>query len=221
MASVITLATSKGGSGKTTLVAGLSTHWIQTGRKVGVIDADPNLNLSRWIQKDALKNVPLKSEPDESSIIDAIDSMAEEHEIVLVDIAGFGNQAMVYSIGVSDLVLIPSRPSEDDFLEAVKTKKLVDNASRITRREIPHSVVLTQARGGTNVLEHTRKQFIKQDISLCQTIVMSRTVYQTARYQGSTPVLSEPNSKAAKEIAALASELEAMVGIEAALQLAS
>ena len=220
MAIVITLATSKGGSGKTTLVAGLSTHWIKAGKKVGAIDADPNLNLSRWLQKGALNYVPLKSEPDESAIIDAIDAMAEDNEIVLVDIAGFGNQAMVYSIGVSNLVLIPSRPSEDDFLEAVKTKKLVDNASRITRREIPHTVVLTQARGGTNVLEHTRQQFIKQNISICKTVIMSRTVYQTARYQGTTPVLSEPSSKAAQEIESLAGELEVMLGIENALQLA-
>lgn len=220
MAIVITLATSKGGSGKTTLVAGLGTHWMKAGHKVGVVDADPNMNLSRWIQKDALKNMPLKSEPDESAIIDAIDTMAEDKDIVLVDIAGFGNQAMVYSIGVSDLVLIPSRPSEDDFLEAIKTKKLVDNASRLTRRDIPHAVVLTQAKVGTHVLAHTREQFLRQGISLCNTTIMNRTVFQTARYHGTTPVLSDPNGKAAKEIEMLAVELESMLAINPSLQLA-
>ena len=211
MSTVITLATSKGGTGKTTLAAGLATYWHKQGKKVGLVDADPNANLTRWFGKGHLENIPLTSEPDESAIIDAIDTLANANELILVDIAGFGNQSMVYAIGVSTLVVIPSRPSEDDVLEAVKTKRLVENASRLTKRTIPFQVVITQARQGTRVLDHTRQQFSAFNVPVFATEIFSRTAYQTARFHGSTPILTEPNNKAAQEISALAQEIESSI----------
>ena len=218
MSVVITLATSKGGTGKTTLTASLATYWHAQGRKVGLVDADPNANLTRWFSKGNLDDIPLASEPDEDAIIDAIDALAENNEIVLVDIAGFGNQSMVYAIGVSTLVIIPSRPSEDDVLEAIKTKRLVENASRLTKRTIPFQVVITQAQQGTRVLNHTRQQFAAFDVPVFDTAIISRTAFQTARYKGSTPILTDPQNKASQEINALAKEIESSITLDASIQ---
>ncbi|ABW32783.1 ParA family protein [Acaryochloris marina] len=208
MALIITFATSKGGTGKTTLAASLATHWHKKSFKVGVVDADPNSNLARWFSKGEIEDIPLVAEPDENGIIDAIDGLAGDNQIVLVDIAGFGNQSMVYAIGVSSMVLIPSRPSEDDVLEAVKTKRLVENASRLTKRSIPYFAVITQGRENTRVITHTRNQFEAFSVPVLKTEVMLRTPFQTARFHGSTPIIMEPNGKAAKEIADLANEIE-------------
>lgn len=208
MAIIITLATSKGGTGKTTLAAGLATYWRHKGVRVGIVDADPNGNLSRWFAKGQIEDIPLVTEPDESAIIDAIDDLAGQNEIVLVDIAGFGNQSMVYAIGVSTLVLIPSRPSEDDVLEAVKTKRLVENAARLTKRKIPYYAVITQGKEKTRVMAHTRTQFEAFSVPVLSSEIMLRTPFQTARFHGTTPVIMEPNGKAAQELAALAQEVE-------------
>ena len=214
MVHIITLATSKGGTGKTTLAAGLATYWQNHGLSVGMVDADPNANLTRWFAKGEIHNIPITSESDEGAIIDAVDELAGNHDIVIVDIAGFANQVMVYAIGVSTLVLIPSKPSEDDVLEAIKTKRLVENAARLTRREIPYYVVITQGKQGTHVMTHTRKQFAAFEIPVLKAEIMHRTAFQDARFHGTTPILMEPRSKASQELAVLAKEVNSILTAE-------
>ena len=131
MTKVITLCTSKGGTSKTSLAASLLDYWNKKGLKVAGVDADPNCNLTRWLDKGSLKNIPHVAQTLEGEIISTVENISNEREIVIVDIAGFGNQSMVYAIGISSLVVIPSRPSEDDVTEALKTKQIVTNASSI------------------------------------------------------------------------------------------
>ena len=114
MTKVITLATTKGGTGKTTLAVSLASYWNGKGIKVAALDADPNQNLQNWLAKGKLQDIPFKADADENYLIDAIDELAQESDVVVVDMAGVGNQALVYAIGISSLVIIPARTSEDD-----------------------------------------------------------------------------------------------------------
>ena len=213
MTKIITLCTSKGGTSKTSLVASLLNYWDKKGLKVAGVDADPNCNLTRWLDKGSLKNIPHIAQTDEGEIINTVENISSERDLVIVDIAGFGNQSMVYAIGISSLVIIPSRPSEDDVLEALKTRQIVTNASKLTRREIPYKVVLTQVKAGTLVLEHTLKQFQAFNVPLFDTAIALRTIYQTSRFSGETPITAEPKGKAAFEIKALAKEIEVQLSL--------
>ncbi len=212
MTKIITLCTSKGGTSKTSLTASLLSYWRKK-YKVAAVDADPNCNLSRWLDKGSLKDIPHIAETDEGNLIQTIEDIGTDQDLVLVDIAGFGNQAMVYAIGISDLVIIPSRPSEDDVLEGLKTKKVVENAAKLTRREIDYKVVLTQVKLGTLVLDHTLKQFKAFNVPLFETKIVSRTIYQTSRYSGETPITVEFSGKAAFEITSLAKEIEELFNL--------
>ena len=120
---------------------------------------------------------------------------------------------MVYAVGISSFVIIPSRPSEDDVLEALKTKQVVTNAAKLTRRDIPYKVVLTQVKAGTLVVNHTLKQFQAFNVPLFDTAIASRTIYQTSRFSGETPITAEPQGKAASEITALAKEIEVQLNL--------
>ena len=208
MTKVITFATTKGGTGKTTLVASLATYWKKSGQKISALDADPNANLLRWFEKGEISDIEIKSETDESQIIDTVNSLSDEQDIVLIDVAGFANQAMIYAIGMSSLVVIPARPAEDDVLEAIRTKQIVQNASKLTRRDIPFKVVLTQVRSNTVVLAHSRNQFLAFNVPLFSTEIANRIAFPNARYQGTTPILTEPSCKASQEIISLAQEIE-------------
>lgn len=211
MTEIITFATTKGGTGKTTLVACLSTYWQKSGLKVSALDADPNANLLRWFEKGNIENIKVKLETDESAIIDTVNEISTEQDLVLIDVAGFANQAMIYAIGMSDLVIIPSRPAEDDVIEAIRTKQIVQNASKLTRREIPFKVVLTQITSNTLVLKHSRNQFEAFNIPLFSTEITNRTAFPNARYKGITPILNEPKSKASLEIIKLATEINDII----------
>lgn len=221
MTKVITLCTTKGGTSKTSLTASLLSYWHGKKKRVAAVDADPNCNLTRWLDKGSLTDIPHIAETNEGEIIEAVenisgdkpDGMASQRDIVLVDVAGFGNQSMVYAIGISSFVIIPCRPSEDDVLEALKTKQVVTNAAKLTRREIPYKVVLTQVKAGTLVINHTLKQFEAFNVPLFDTAIASRTIYQTSRFSGETPITAESQGKAAKEIKALAKEIEVQLGL--------
>lgn len=47
---IITIAQQKGGAGKTTLAAHLALAWSAAGRRVAVIDIDPQASLSAWFR---------------------------------------------------------------------------------------------------------------------------------------------------------------------------
>ena len=213
MTKVITLCTTKGGTSKTSLTASLLSYWHSKKWRVAAVDADPNCNLNRWLDKGSLQDIPHCAETNEGEIIEAVENIARDRDLVLVDVAGFGNQSMVYAIGISSFVIIPSRPSEDDVLEALKTKQVVTNAAKLTRRNIPYKVVLTQVKAGTLVVNHTLNQFQAFNVPLFDTAIASRTIYQTSRFSGETPITAEPQGKAAKEIAALANEIEVQLSL--------
>ena len=213
MTKIITLCTTKGGTSKTSLTASLLSYWHSKKRRVAAVDADPNCNLTRWLDKGTLTDIPHVAETNEGEIIEAVENISNDRDLVLVDVAGFGNQSMVYAIGISSFVIIPCRPSEDDVLEALKTKQVVTNAAKLTRREIPYKVVLTQVKAGTLVVNHTLKQFEAFNVPLFDTAIASRTIYQTSRFSGETPITAEPQGKAAKEIKALAKEIEVQLSL--------
>ena len=48
MGHAITFAQQKGGAGKTTVLAHLAAAWAEAGRRVVVIDLDPQQSLTRW-----------------------------------------------------------------------------------------------------------------------------------------------------------------------------
>ena len=213
MTKIVTLCTTKGGTSKTSLTASLLSYWHGKKKRVAAVDADPNCNLTRWLDKGGLSDIPHVAETNEGEIIEAVENISSERDLVLVDVAGFGNQSMVYAIGISSFVIIPCRPSEDDVLEALKTKQVVANAAKLTRREIPYKVVLTQVKTGTLVIDHTMKQFEAFSVPLFDTAIASRTIYQTSRFSGETPITVEPQGKAAKEIIALAKEIEVQLSL--------
>jgi chromosome partitioning protein len=205
---VLVAATGKGGAGKSTTVAALAIHWHQSGRKVALLDADQNQTLTRWhAKKGALSEVTLRTQSDEQKIIPAISELIEDHDLVLVDCAGFGNQAMVFAIGAADLVLIPVMSDEANIFEALRTIKLVESASRLTRRPIPARTVLTRTRRA-NVSVHARKQLAAHNAQPLMAEIGDRAIFQEATFHGSSPTELAPRSQAARDVRALAQELD-------------
>ena len=144
---ILTIASSKGGPGKTTLAELIVGCLAGEGLNVAALDADPTGGLSRWAAR--LYEGPAFTchhEADEARLAHLIHRVAQETDVVVVDTAGFGNRAATVAMTAADAVLIPMVPGEGDVTEAARTVELVAGVASAARREIPSRVLLNRVR---------------------------------------------------------------------------
>lgn len=145
MGSIITIATSKGGGGKTALCIVLSVNLAALGYRVAVVDADRNATFSSW-HKANYEGPPIHCQPEirHVEVVEVAQGLAERFDVVVVDTAGFENLTAATAIATSDYVLIPCMPDRGSIVEAVKTAAQIASAARAARRPIPASVLRTR-----------------------------------------------------------------------------
>jgi chromosome partitioning protein len=208
--SIIAVASTKGGPGKTTLAVHLADAFHRAGSGVAALDLDPNTNLTRWLEKGRIDDVALHTCLDEDAVVSTALELGRSHDFVILDVPGFGARSLVYAVGVADFVLIPSKSSEDDVLEAIKTRNIVRQTAELARRTIPHAAVLTQVDPRTRVYLHSRRQFEAFGVPVLEAFVPARTVYQQARFEGLS-VLGMDNTEAKDDITRLANDIIAAI----------
>lgn len=142
---VITMLSPKGGVGKTTTALILGTELAATGKRVVMIDADPNFPLARWAAKGGKPdNIEVVQEIDEDEIIGTIDAARKRAEFVIVDLEGKASARATSALMMSNLALIPIQGSELDAHEAARAFKVVRNAATARQRPLPFAAVLTR-----------------------------------------------------------------------------
>jgi chromosome partitioning protein len=142
---VIAFVSPKGGAGKTTAALLLALELAHAGRRVRMIDADPNHPLVRWRRDGgAVDGLDIVGETDDAKLSATIRAAASGASWVIVDTEGAAVSAAAHAIAAADLVVIPTGPSALDAQEAVKAVALVRVAERKLGRPIPHAALLTR-----------------------------------------------------------------------------
>jgi chromosome partitioning protein len=198
---IITVASSKGGPGKTTLTEILVGSLAADGVKVAALDADPTGGLQRWATR--LYEGPAFTcyhEADEARLAHLIHRTAQEADVVVVDTAGFGNRAATVAMTAADAVLIPMVPGEGDVTEATRTVELVAGVASAARREIPARVLLNRVRPSTALSRHAAAE--AGSLPKLRTALSDLVGFGEMGFSGRMPT-----GKAATEIAALMTEL--------------
>jgi chromosome partitioning protein len=150
MGTILTVASSKGGSGKTTLATILGVALASRGQSIAMLDADPNATLSDWLASNYEgPSLASEAEKDHVAIIERAYGLAEKHAVVVIDTAGFANLTAASAIAQADAVLIPCMADRGSVREAMRTAAQVASLGKAARRSIPYRVVLSQwsARG--------------------------------------------------------------------------
>jgi chromosome partitioning protein len=215
---VISFACTKGGVGKTTLAFCLATAFSRrlpggSQYQISCIDADPNGTLDTALGKAAFPEI-LSLTSDADSLLPRLREAQRLASLVLIDLEGSANQAMLYAAGKSDLVIIPAQPSGYDVREARKTAGVVGQAADLVQREIPIRVVLTRTPVlRQRVADHSRSQFEKAGLPILPVELVQRTAFQAMTYTGQPPFLSDPGGGAAANVDALAEAVASLVGL--------
>jgi chromosome partitioning protein len=200
---VLTIASSKGGPGKTLVTMLLAGSLAADGIKIVALDADPTQAFTRWAGN-AYEGPPFEAlaEADETRLAHLIDAKAEEVDLVLVDTAGFGNRAAAVAMTSADAVLVPTLSGEADVTEAEKTIRLAEGLARAARREIPARVLLNKVRR-TQLSRHAAKEIAAAGLPKLNSSLSDLVAYGEMSYSGRLPTLGP----AATEVARLIREL--------------
>src|SRR5215471_10351489 len=135
---VITVASRKGGAGKSTLTAHLAAHAQLLGKRSLIIDADPQGSLSLW------HSLRKGGEPALVSAARGIDgplalAMVEGYEWVFIDTAPTMWVVVQEAIRAASLVVIPARPGFFDIAAVRETVAIARQGKK------PYAVVINAA----------------------------------------------------------------------------
>jgi chromosome partitioning protein len=211
---IITVATMKGGSGKSTLASCLAVHWQLNGRKPTLIDADPQRSLARLAEREkALGGVPVIEDATDNAW-KAAQQAAGGDGPVIIDTPGFRSDATIACLGITDLVLVPVKPSPFDVDRMLDTLNILING--VSGRRPTFRCVLTQTTRDSVIAKHIRTELTEAGFPVLRSELTNRVIYAEAALWGGTPSLIEGSGAAARDIAAVAKEVDRIFEVQRA-----
>lgn len=211
---IITVATMKGGSGKSTVASCLAVYWHLRGRHPTLIDADPQRSIMRLVARErALGGVAVVEDATEEASRTAR-RLAGNGGLVIIDTPGFRSKTTLECLAVADFLLVPVKPSPFDVDRMLDTIGIL--TSRPDGSRPLFRCLLTQTTRDSVIARQIRAELAAAGLPVLATEMANRVAYPEASLWGATPSLISWKGPAAREVAAIADELEFVLGAQQA-----
>ena len=205
MTHVITLASQKGGSGKTALTLSCAVAAEQAGRRVIILDMDPQRSAEAWYQ-DRQAETPRLACVSSTELDTAIrKAKSTGFDIVLIDTPGRDDTATAAAMRAADLCVVPCRPTPADM------KATPPTAATIKRLGKAMAFVLTQTPVRGFRINEARTALAMLGM-VAPVAIVSRATHQDAYGAGLGVTEFEPAGKAADEMRELWTWLDSKLG---------
>ncbi len=207
---VITIAQQKGGSGKTTVAANLALAFRAEGKRVALVDLDPQGSLGRWFMTRVELDASLCEGLDFSTssawgVAYECRKLAGENDVVIIDTPPKADSDLRPALRVADLVVVPVSVSH---LDLWATESVLDLAERENRETL---LVLNRARPGTRLAADVAGAAAELQATVAKATLANRVGYAEALGRG-RGALEMPKGPAQDEVRALAAEVAAALG---------
>jgi chromosome partitioning protein len=204
----------KGGSGKSTVASCLAVHWHLRGRHPTLVDADPQRSIMRLAGRErALGGVAVIEDATDEAASTAR-RLAASGSLVIIDTPGFRSQTTLDCLAAADFVLVPVKPSPLDVDRMLDTLGSLTNRPGGQRSQV--RCMLTQTTRESVIARHIRDELTAAGLPVMSSEMVNRVAYPEAMLWGATPSLISWKGTAAREIAAMADEVDVVLGAQQA-----
>lgn len=196
---ILSVLSQKGGAGKTTLTLSIAVSAEKDNKQTLVCDLDPQSSAFKWAQRrktDAPYVVSLQAGALENTI-----SQAKTHgaDFTVIDTPAKAENAALKACRISDVILIPCRPSVHDF-DAIEASVDIARLSQTSAYVILNAMIPNAFRAFEDLQNAITKKY---DVPVLDFFISRREVFAHSALVGQTPQEFEPASKASEEEARL------------------
>jgi chromosome partitioning protein len=207
-AKVLTVAQQKGGAGKTTLAAQLAVAFAQQGRRVALVDIDPQGSLAQWFRVRSDASHPGAAALHVSEVsgwraAGEVSTLKNSHDLVIIDSPPHAETEAKVAVRAADLVVIPIQPSPMDVWATAPTVKLAESEN------VPAILVLNRVPPRGRIVETMRQRLTADRLTVAAATLGNRIAFAASMLEGRTVLEQAPRSTGAAEIRALADEIAA------------
>ena len=198
---VMAFASQKGGSGKTTLSGHIAVQAERAGAgPVVLIDIDPQGSLSDWWNEREAET-PAFAQTTVARLLPDLEALRQQgFKLAIIDTPPAITMAIQSVISVSELIVIPTRPSPHDLRAAGATVELVERAGKalvfVVNAATPRARITLEAAIA-----------LSQHGTVAPVTLHHRTDFASSMIDGRTVMEIDPNGRSAQEIEGLWSYL--------------
>jgi chromosome partitioning protein len=203
---VVSIAQQKGGAGKTTLAIQLGVAWLAIGKRVAMLDIDPQASLFTWFN---LRRRRL-GDGEGGLVVQGLSGwrlgselgrMRREFDLVLVDSPPHAETDARGAIRAADLVLLPCQPNALDLWASKATLDLAEAAGTDAL------LVLNRVPARGRAADAIRGEIEGERWPLAAASLGNRQAFAASIGEGRGVAETAPRSPAGQEVAALAAEV--------------
>ncbi|ADK99707.1 ParA family protein [Brevundimonas subvibrioides] len=138
MKTICTMAR-KGGSGKTTVAVALALTWQRSGKRVLLLDSDPQRSSWAYLHSRTQPGLDVRTTVSGKLFTTKAAAEREGYDILVVDTPAHPEADVSVALTISDYVLVVARPT---FLDLAAAAQAIGHLNQIDR---PGAIVLNQA----------------------------------------------------------------------------
>ena len=193
---VLSVIGQKGGSGKTTTVLGIAVAATRAGRRVAVIDLDPQATAANWGDRRSDKESPAVVSCQASRLPQVLEeARAQGVELAIIDTPGKSSEVSTRAAKAADRVLLPIQPHLFDIETLDSVSEILGLAGRP-----PAAVVINRSPVQGKRHEETRSALTRMGYEVAPVVLFNRAAHGDAANLGMAASEYEPRGKASAEM---------------------
>jgi chromosome partitioning protein len=203
---IISVLNQKGGVGKTTLSVNIAAQLAAEGKRVMLLDADPQGSSLDWAAAREVESCFTVVGLPRATLHKEISKFVQDYDHIIIDGPPRVTDLARSAIMAADVVIIPVQPSPYDVWAAQEVISLVDEA-RIYKENIKSVFVVNRKIANTAIGRDVGEALATYKTKVLESTVTQRVIFAEAAAVGKAVFEIDGNSSAASEIAALVHEI--------------